>query len=205
MRFYHSGHCAWDARRLRPDHALARELTIGADVHVARRGERCRLPIVESIDATVGHSDHHVPAAAQITGFGERDREGKSGGHGGVDGIATLLHHLRANLRGESIVAGYYRVRSKRRVVAGREAPPGRENGWDALWYRGIVRRPTRRRCRKKPRRCGNGCRGYDRCPSQDESPSDTGSEFYAACTDSVTICRSFVHRIPFAATPEVR
>ena len=100
MRLDHSSDGAWHARRFRPDHALAGELAVGANVHIARRGQWRSLPIVERVGATVRHAYHHVAAAAEISSLGERDGEREPGSDRAIDGISALFHHLGANFSG---------------------------------------------------------------------------------------------------------
>jgi hypothetical protein len=66
------------------------------EVHVARRGERGDLAIVERRTPAVGHADDHVPAAADVSGLGKDDRHREAHGDRGVDCIAAALEDLDA-------------------------------------------------------------------------------------------------------------
>src|ERR1700719_3446540 len=100
MRFNHSGDGPRHARRLRSDRALSGKLAVGANVHVASRGQWGYLPIIESVGATVRHSYHHVAATAEIPRLGERDGKREAGSDRAIDGIASMLHNFSANLSG---------------------------------------------------------------------------------------------------------
>ena len=77
-RLGESGDGARNAARERADDALVGELAVRVEVHVARRGERRDLAIVERRGAAVGHANDHVAAAADVAGLGIRRRPSRS-------------------------------------------------------------------------------------------------------------------------------
>jgi hypothetical protein len=127
----HACHGAGYARRLVTDDAFVCELAVRPDVHVARRGERRDLSIVHGGSAAIGHPDHHVPAATEITGERERHGECESGRDGGVHGIPTArMISSPAALASELLLAT---IESGRTCpVARLEAPLGREGD---VWF----------------------------------------------------------------------
>ena len=132
VRFEHSRDCARHTGSLRTDHAFASDFTVRADVHIARRGKRCRLAIIDRGDATVRHADHHVTATTEIPRLGVRNGESETRGNGGVDGVPTVLHDLHSHVRCDSIVARHHGVARERCAGTGREAPTRREVGRDS-------------------------------------------------------------------------
>ena len=70
----------------------------------------CALAKVEVHGRPVGLSNHHESAAAEIAGRRPGDGERECDGHGGVDGVAALLHDVAADARGDVAGRGHHGV-----------------------------------------------------------------------------------------------
>src|SRR5947209_13783467 len=74
----------------------------------------------------VGHADEHKTSAANVSCRWMDDREGKSRGDGGVNGVAAGVHDVDSDLGGEAVHADYHGMLRWDRL--GRGARPGCEN-----------------------------------------------------------------------------
>ncbi|KXK20357.1 MAG: hypothetical protein UZ18_ATM001000378 [Armatimonadetes bacterium OLB18] len=71
---------------------------VGTQVHVPSRAARRPFAKVERIARTVGHPDHHEPAAAQIPSSGQSDGESERRGDGRIDRVSSFSQDLRPDL-----------------------------------------------------------------------------------------------------------
>src|SRR4051812_18006813 len=105
MRLQHSSHGARYPRCLWTNDALACDLAIRSDEHVACRSHGSDLAVVERDHTAVGLADQNEAATTEIAGFRIRNRQGEAGGDGGVDRVSSSFEYFSARFGCEAAVA----------------------------------------------------------------------------------------------------
>ncbi len=112
--------------------AFRHRIAVGVLVH-GRGGRAGRgLAEIDERGAPVVEADGHEPAAAEIAGLGEGDRERIADRDRGIDGIAAALQHIDPGLRREPVGADDHAVLRPDRSPRGgltRRRPGQRQRG----------------------------------------------------------------------------
>ena len=67
------------------------------EVHVARRGERRALAVIDRFFGAVRVAQQHESATAEVAGFGPGDGEGERDSNRSIDRVASPLHDVSAD------------------------------------------------------------------------------------------------------------
>ena len=111
-----AAHRARHARRPPPLDAVLRQLTLGIQIHVARRLLRRPLAKIDEGGAAVGHPNQHVTAAADVAGVRMRDGHREADGDGRIHGVAAVLQYGDANVGGGGFHRHHHAVSRAKRL-----------------------------------------------------------------------------------------
>ena len=112
---------AGDARRPPSFDAVARQLALRVEVHVARRLLGRALAEVDERRTAVGHADQHVAAAAEVAGERMRDRHREADRDRGVHRVAAGLQHRDAHVGRDRLHGDHHAVPRAQRLTDGVE------------------------------------------------------------------------------------
>jgi hypothetical protein len=107
---------------------------VRVEIHVFGGGGRSFFAEVDEVGFAGRGAKEEKSSAADVAGLGMDDGEGKSGGDGGVNGIASRLHHLNASAGSELVNAGHNGMRrmgGAQRRGCGADGEDGREGYGD--------------------------------------------------------------------------
>ena len=95
----HARHGSRDADRLEADLAgTFNDVTLGVEVHVARRRGGSLLAIVDKVRRAIGHANEHEASATDISGCRMHYGQRETGRDRGVDGVAASPHDLNTGM-----------------------------------------------------------------------------------------------------------
>ena len=100
--------------------AVAGRFAAGVEIHVVRRLAGRAFAEIKERGATVGHSDQHETAAAEIAGVRVSDSQREAHRHGRVDGVAAGFEDRHADVGGDRLLGDNHDVASMNRLPDGR-------------------------------------------------------------------------------------